>query len=213
MTSRRQFLSGLGAGVVGGRLLLGQNPAQDSSLAGQGEAGTLRDPWSAGKPHGPTTDLDNDPTIVSLEHRLRCPCPCGLDVYTCRTTDFTCSYSPEAHRQIVSLYLDGKSPQQIIDAFVDQYGERALMAPPPHGFNLAGYLVPGTLVLLMGGLLVAVLRRRGVVAAREGARAGAVAVPAGGSAPVRSGVAAGPPAGVTPEELAHLQQELESFDR
>ena len=41
-----------------------------------------------------------------------------------------------------------------------KYGEQILMAPPPRGFNLAGYLVPGVLVLLAGSLLAAVLVRR-----------------------------------------------------
>jgi len=37
----------------------------------------------------------------------------------------------------VSARGAGKTAQQIIDEFVKQYGEAALMAPPKHGFNLA----------------------------------------------------------------------------
>jgi cytochrome c-type biogenesis protein CcmH/NrfF len=48
---------------------------------------------------------------------------------------------------------------------VAKYGEQILMAPPPEGFNLAGYLVPGAAVLVAGALLAAVLLRRSRAAA------------------------------------------------
>ncbi|HXG44816.1 MAG TPA: cytochrome c-type biogenesis protein CcmH, partial [Gemmatimonadales bacterium] len=170
MPDRRRFLAALALSLAAGRAW-----AQDAPLAGQGDVGTLRDPWSAGRPRDRTGDLENDATIQAVERRLRCPCPCGLDVYTCRTTDFTCTYSPEAHREVLALYQQGRSPQEIIDAFVARYGERALMAPPPRGFNLAGYLVPGAVVLLLGAALVVVLRRRSAGAA--GAAAAGVSAP------------------------------------
>ena len=69
----------------------------------------------------------------------------------------------------MSLVEGGYSAQEILDAFVDTYGERALMAPKKEGFNWAGYLVP--FVALGGGRRCAgrrVLRR--MAAARERAR-------------------------------------------
>jgi cytochrome c-type biogenesis protein CcmH len=94
----------------------------------------------------------------ALEHDLRCQCGCTLDVYTCRTTDFTCQVSPTMHGDVMSLVEGGYSAQEILDAFVGTYGERALMAPKREGFNWAGYLVP--FAALGGGAaaLVAVLR-------------------------------------------------------
>lgn len=106
------------------------------------------------------TDADNDPVIKDIEHRLKCTCGCNLDIYTCRTTDFTCTYSPELHRELLALRGEGKSPEEIVAAFVAKYGEQVLMAPKPEGFNLAGYALPGALVLLAGGLLVFVIGRR-----------------------------------------------------
>jgi cytochrome c-type biogenesis protein CcmH len=97
---------------------------------------------------------------VTVEHRLKCQCGCNLDVYTCRTTDFTCRTSPAMHRAVLALQDQGKTAQEIADAFVAKYGEQALMAPKPEGFNLAGYLVPGVLILTIGGLLAAFLSRR-----------------------------------------------------
>jgi cytochrome c-type biogenesis protein CcmH len=78
----------------------------------------------------------------ALEHQIRCQCGCTLDVYTCRTTDFSCQVSPAMHADVMALVEGGYSAQEILDAFVGTYGERALMAPKREGFNWAGYLVP-----------------------------------------------------------------------
>ena len=64
-----------------------------------------------------------------LEHHLHCQCGCTLDVFTCRTTDFSCQVSPAMHRDVMELVKGGYGAQEIIDAFVATYGERALMAP------------------------------------------------------------------------------------
>src|SRR3954463_2449211 len=93
-----------------------------------------------------------------LEHRIRCQCGCTLDVYPCRTTDFSCQVSPSMHRDVMSLVSGGYSAQEIIDAFVGVYGQRALMAPPASGFNLLGWVAPFA-VLGGGAILVAGLLR------------------------------------------------------
>jgi cytochrome c-type biogenesis protein CcmH len=93
-----------------------------------------------------------------LEHRIRCQCGCTLDVYTCRTTDFSCQVSPSMHRDIMSLVSGGYSAQEILDAFVGVYGQRVLMAPSASGFNLLGWVAP--FAALAGGALgVAALLR------------------------------------------------------
>jgi cytochrome c-type biogenesis protein CcmH len=153
--SRRSFL-GLGLGAT----------AQDS-LAGRGATGTLRDPSVVGRPRSPTDARENDAQIQAIEKRLACNCGCTLDVFTCRTTDFSCTYSPALHREVLALRDEGKTAQQILDAFVAKYGEKALMAPKPRGvINLTGYLLPGALIAAAGaGLLVFIGRRKAAVAA------------------------------------------------
>ncbi len=164
--SRRGFLGRLGAAAF----LPMQGPAQQSQapLAGSGEVGALRDPAAAGRPRAPTEIADYDERIKAIEHRLACSCGCTLDIFTCRTTDFTCTYSPQLHREVVQLDRAGKSAQEILDAFVDKYGEKALMAPKPEGFNLWGYLLPGSAILVAGGALVALISRRRVAVAGAG---------------------------------------------
>jgi cytochrome c-type biogenesis protein CcmH len=192
--SRRGFLSLGAAGVLGVAGTLGA-AAQDS-LTGAGPSGRLWDPNRAGRPQPPTTARDSDPAIQALEKRLRCTCGCGLDVYTCRTTDFSCTTSPAMHREVLALLDDGKTAEEVIQAFVDRHGQAILMAPPKRGFNLAGYFVPGAVLLVAGALLVVALRRW--------TRSAAVAAAA-------AGPAAPAVAEASPEELARLQRELDEF--
>lgn len=200
--SRRALLAALGGALLPS-VLRGQ---QDVQLPG--DAGNLRDPRSAGGSLSPVTSRDNDPTVVGIERRIQCTCGCTLDVYTCRTTDFTCSYSPAMHREVLALLDQGKTPDQVIAAFVAKYGEKVLMAPKPVGFNIAGYVVPGLAILLVGGVMFAILRQR--TRALELARADAARksppMPAGAS----RAVAAAPPA--SEDELARLERELKAFD-
>ena len=95
----------------------------------------------------------------ALEHRIRCQCGCTLDVFTCRTTDFSCQVSPAMHRDVMALVSGGYSEPEILDAFVKVYGERALMAPPKVGFNIVGYVLPG-IAIAVGAIVLAVVIRR-----------------------------------------------------
>jgi len=94
----------------------------------------------AAKP-GATKSM-NDEQRDALERDIRCQCGCTLDVYICRTTDFSCQVSPAMHRDIISLVEGGYDAKEIVNAFITNYGEKVLMAPRRQGFNLAGYLVP-----------------------------------------------------------------------
>lgn len=108
----------------------------------------------------PTGAGENDAEVNAIEQRLACNCGCTLDVFTCRTTDFSCTYSPELHREVLALRDSGKTAQEILDTFVAKYGEKALMAPKPQGFNLAGYLLPGAAIMAAGAALVWFIGRR-----------------------------------------------------
>ncbi len=182
--NRRDFL----AAVAGALVLTAQGP---DSLPGTGPSGRLWDPSRAGRPVAPVTAADNDAAIQAIEKQIRCTCGCNLDVYTCRTTDFTCTVSPAMHRQVVTLAGQGKTGPQIVDQFVRENGVAILMAPPKHGFNLAGYFVPSLLIVVAGAVLALVLRRW------------TRAAPAPDAPRPVSSVAA------TPEELEHLHRELD----
>lgn len=131
----------------------------------------------------------SDDARDDFEHRIKCQCGCVLDVFTCRTTDFSCPVSPAMHADVVSLVNGGYNAAEILGAFQGVYGERVLMAPLKRGFNLLGYIVPFA-VLAAGAAGVGVLIRR------WRARA-----PSAQFAPVTS-------VDATPDELAEIDKAL-----
>ena len=188
--NRREFLMALGAVL----LSFGQTVRQSDSQTGSQTGGRVYDPNRAGRAQTPITAADNDAHIQAIEKKLRCSCGCGLDIYTCRTTDFQCTYSPALHKEVLRLTGQGKTAQQVVDAFVAQYGQEALMAPPKRGFNLAGYFVPSIAIVIAAVVLVRVLRRW--------TRDAAAAAPA---------TTASVP-NATPQELERLRRELDRLD-
>jgi len=154
---RREFLSVLGVGLFSAHRSIVQS-AQDT-VPSTGPSGKLWDPNRAGPSMQPVTAEDNDEAIQAIEKQLKCTCGCGLDVYTCRTTDFTCPVSPKMHRRVIDMAKAGMSGPGIIAQFVSENGLEILMAPPKRGFNLAGYFVPGALILVVGAVLLVVMRR------------------------------------------------------
>ena len=165
---RREFvlraLAGSGGVLVGARALSAQQgttpagPAQSSGSSNLFDMNqdaarrVVRSPKASGR-----VSLSDDERDA-LEHRIRCQCGCTLDVYVCRTTDFSCQVSPAMHRDVMALVEGGYSAQEILDAFVDTYGERALMAPKKEGFNWAGYLVPFGALAAGAAAVLVVLR-------------------------------------------------------
>lgn len=142
---------------------------------------------------GATPQLDNLQRDA-LEKQLKCQCTCVLDVYTCRTTDFSCGVSPAMHRDVIRLVAGGYNADEIKQAFVDVYGEVALTAPVKEGFNYVGYFAP-SIVLATGGIILTMMLRRWSSHAKV-------------SAPIAAGLANSVPAGTTDAELERLKRAL-----
>jgi cytochrome c-type biogenesis protein CcmH/NrfF len=87
---------------------------------------------------------------------------------------------------------EGKTAQEVLDAFVAQYGTTMLMSPPRRGINILGYLVPSILLIAAAGLLLRVLNRWATRAR---------------TAPTTTAV----PSDATPAELERLQRELDKL--
>ncbi len=199
----------LAAAALGLALLVagpGRAAAQGvpDSLAGRGANGTLFDPQAAGRPRAPATAEDNREDIKLLEHKLKCQCGCNLDIFTCRTTDFSCTTSPRLHQEILALSNSGMNEAQIVQEFVKQYGEQALMAPPAEGFNLAGYLVPGAVILAFGVFLTVWLNRRRLRTAEAAGGSGWAVSPDVPESPA--------PAQPTDDEMRRLKEALRELD-
>lgn len=164
----------------------------------QGSANTMEGPMSPDAYHPVKLPIKpgakpvlTDAQRDDLEHRLKCQCgTCVLDVYTCRTTDFSCPVSPSMHVDVMGLVGGGYGVQEILAAFRTVYGERVLMAPAKEGFNWVGYLAPFA-ALGSGAVVVFALLKHWSRPARE-AQVPADTVHA------------------TPEELARLRDEMKN---
>lgn len=189
MGGRREFLVGIGG--LAAALVARAAGAQQGTAPGMDASAyrpVYRDPKPGAAPQLDVAQRD------ALEKQLKCQCPCILDVYTCRTTDFTCGISPAMHRDVLRLVEGGYTADEIKAAFVDTYGEVALTAPVKQGFNWAGYLVP-SIVMATGALVLTMMLRRWTQ--RAAASAGA----AGSGADARV-------VDASDDEMARLQRAL-----
>ncbi len=139
--------------------------------------------------------------IETFERNLACPCPCTLDVYTCRTTDFNCGISPAVHGDIQVLVEGGYSADEIMSAMTDTYGDFILMTPRKQGFNLLAWFAPFAAIGL-GTVAIGALLRGWRKNARAASDARAVAVQKQAVTVDGAGTDA------TPEELERLQAAL-----
>ncbi len=194
----------LGLAVGAAASLAAQTPAgRDSAMSAAIRAragdsvGRLAEPEAAGRPADVVTERDNEALVKDIEHKIRCTCGCNLDVFTCRTTDFTCTTSPAMHRMVMARLDSGMTEVQVLASFQRQYGEMIFMAPPKHGFNWVAYLMPYVGLAVGLGLLGTVARR--LFRARPRADAG----------PAAPSIA---PEAASPEELEKLKRELEKFE-
>ncbi|MEX2109546.1 MAG: cytochrome c-type biogenesis protein CcmH [Gemmatimonadaceae bacterium] len=158
--SRRQFLISA-PGILGSGLAISSARSQSQLQTFNGPMANAQEvyrpvklaPKAGASPS--MTPLERD----HLEHKIKCQCGCVLDVFTCRTTDFSCSVSPAMHGDVLALVEGGYDAPEILAAFQSVYGERVLMAPVKSGFNLLGYAMP-FIVLGTGAVVVAALIKR-----------------------------------------------------
>jgi cytochrome c-type biogenesis protein CcmH len=160
MTSRREFFiraAGLTTALTVGSKAFAQDQTQGARAVGGGM------PMSDGVPPVRLPPKPNAKPLLTqderdaLEHQIHCQCGCTLDIFTCRTTDFTCQVSPAMHRDVLALVEGGYSAQEIIDAFVNTFGERVRMAPKKS--NLFAWFTPGVTVIVGAGVVATLLKR------------------------------------------------------
>jgi cytochrome c-type biogenesis protein CcmH len=185
MTTRREFFVGATGAVAAAAALIAREARaqqQPTNFVPMNE-GAYRPVLKEPKPNATPsmTDLERD----AFEKTLKCQCSCILDVYTCRTTDFTCGVSPAMHRDVNRLIAGGYSAAEIRAAFVEVYGEVALTEPVKQGFNWLGYLAP-SIVLATGAIVLTFVLRRWSVQAAVNAAARTGNAASGSSAPSAS---------------------------
>lgn len=166
MQNRREFISAVVAGgaVLATRSLAGAQQVTQA-FSGPMEQDAYLPVKLAAKPAAiaSMTDAQRD----DLEHQIKCQCGCPLDIYTCRTTDFSCSVSPAMHADVMGLVSGGYGATEILAAFQKVYGERVLMSPVKSGFNWLGYVTPSIAIAAGALLIFSLIRKWGARAAQR----------------------------------------------
>jgi cytochrome c-type biogenesis protein CcmH len=130
----------------------------------------------------PALAATEDPA-EKIESRLMCYCGCtDLTVHVCN-----CGTAAGIKSDIRQRLVAGQSPDQIVDAYVAQFGEQIRSAPTASGFNLLAWVTPFAVLLAAGAAVVLLVRRwggRGSAPAHAAAPAPAAGV-AGAAPPDR----------------------------
>jgi cytochrome c-type biogenesis protein CcmH len=127
-------------------------------------------------------------TLPDVEDEVMC--------VECRTA-LNVSTSPVADQErafIRARIAEGMTKEEIKAALVDEYGPAVLAEPGDEGFDLAGWVVPGVVVVL-AGLGVVLLARRW------------------GRAPEPAAAADAEGPDLDPDDARRLDAELTAFDR
>ena len=88
---------------------------------------------------------------MNIKKSLMSPCCWAGTVYDL-------DHNPEMEEQIKTFIDQGKSEQEIIDHYVDLYGERILAIPIAKGFNIMVWVAPVIVGLLAIGVLIIYLK-------------------------------------------------------
>jgi cytochrome c-type biogenesis protein CcmH len=83
----------------------------------------------------------------------------------------------EIRQNIRRMLAEGKTRQQILDAYVKEYGDRILAEPPARGFSRLFHVAPWIFLVASVGLVLIVIRRLRVPAAAPAAAEPAAAPP------------------------------------
>lgn len=129
--------------------------------------------------------LDVQPEdVAAIARTLNCPLCQGYNLQDCPLE--VCAQMREVIRQQLAA---GATPEQVVAAFVADYGPQVLNAPPRSGFFAAAWLVPVLALVAGAGLALATL-----LGAGRGTRPHAPA-PATGVADLEQQAPDGPPVG------------------
>ena len=78
-------------------------------------------------------------TSRDIEGDIMCICKdnCGKVLVNC-----TCGTSEEYRKEIMAMINAGKTKQEIIQHYIDRFGEKVLASPSKSGFNLTAWIFP-----------------------------------------------------------------------
>ncbi|MFS8640838.1 MAG: cytochrome c-type biogenesis protein CcmH [Symbiobacteriaceae bacterium] len=141
-------------------------------------------PWIALQAGTETGPLERE--ARAIERSLRCPVCEGQSV-----ADSNSSVALEMREEIREMLAQGKTRDEILQYYVNRYGEWILYMPPPRGVFLLGWFLPFLAVAAGGWVVYRWLRARaGTEGTRSPASARAAPAPEDGT-PGEDGEGAG----------------------
>ena len=91
--------------------------------------------------------------FTDLGHRLMCVCGCNQILLECNHVG--CTYSDRMRQQLATLTQQDNHDDNILQAFVKEYGTIVLAAPTMKGFDRVAWIMP--FAVFLAGLLMAVI--------------------------------------------------------
>lgn len=104
------------------------------------------------------------PRAKEVGMHLKCMCKgCDMTAGGCAhpggAFSGPCDTAKAQLQQVDGMLAKGMSEQQIIDAFVQQYGTVVYVEPPKHGFGLVAWLMPIVYALVGLALVIFIVRK------------------------------------------------------
>lgn len=104
------------------------------------------------------------PRAKEVGMHLKCMCKgCDMTAGGCAhpggAFSGPCDTAKSELQQVDSMLAKGMSEQQIIDAFVQQYGTVIYVEPPKHGFGLVAWLMPIVYAIVGLALVIFIVRK------------------------------------------------------
>jgi cytochrome c-type biogenesis protein CcmH len=131
--------------------------------------------------------------ISDVSSKIICQCGCGSVLDQCPHQD--CGWGVPAKEFISQQLGKGKTPEDLLQYYVSQFGQKILAAPTKTGFNITAWVTPFAL-LIAGGLAIYYLVRLWVQEGKER----------------ETYAAASPPEGIREEIVRRFEDELKHFD-
>jgi len=97
------------------------------------------------------------PLQSEIEEALICLCGCGQTVKNCPHEH--CGFAIPAKEKVLAYLKEGKTKDEVMELFVNKYGEEVLATPSKKGFNLLGYLMPFVALIVAASLIMIIIKQ------------------------------------------------------
>ncbi len=100
-------------------------------------------------------------TASEITRGLTCTCGCNMVVAACEGS-MECGPAAEITKEVEQMVEEGRTKQEILQYYVNKYGETILAAPTKEGFNFLAWVLPFMVLALgVGGIYLFIDRALG----------------------------------------------------